>query len=262
MPQPFTLKPRLLAGETIIGSWLCLASAPLAEMMAGAGFDYLAVDMEHGHAGPAEMLRLIQVVELAGAAPLVRVAANEIAYIKSAMDAGAHGIIVPDVRSAADARRAVQAMYYPPRGTRGVGLSRAQGYGSDFQAYRDERLPNALLVVQIEHHRAVDDLDAILAVDGVDAFIIGPYDLSGSIGRPGEFSDPDVQKLLDRASASVRASAKPGGYHIVQSDHVLLQKRIDEGCRFMAYGTEMTFLGEKLESECAFTRSLKAAKGK
>ena len=113
--------------------------------------------------------------------------------------------------------------------------------------------------MQIEHYQAVDDLDAILAVDAVDAFIIGPYDLSGSIGRPGEFTHPDVIALLDRAGAAIRTSTKPGGFHIVNSDEALLRRRLGGGCRFMAYGTEMIFLGEKLHDTAAFLRDLRSS---
>jgi 2-dehydro-3-deoxyglucarate aldolase len=257
MNRPFKLKARIAAGETIIGSWLSFTDLMIAEMMTGAGFDFLAVDMEHGHGDRLEMLRVIQIVELAGCCPLVRVASNDFSLIKQAMDYGAHGIIVPDIRSAAEARRAVQSMYYPPRGARGVGLARAHGFSRDFEGYRDERLPQAVLVTQIEHHEAVAHLDEILAVEGVDAFIIGPYDLSGSLGLPGKFDDPQVKALLDRAGAAAANSAKPGGYHIVQSDHQLLRRRINEGCRFMAYGTEMIFLSEKIALESAFVKTLR-----
>jgi 2-keto-3-deoxy-L-rhamnonate aldolase RhmA len=257
MPSPFTLKRRLAAGETIVGSWLSFDNTQMAEMMARTGFDFLTIDMEHGHASNAGLLSLIQTIELAGTTPLVRLASNEMRQIKTAMDAGAHGIIVPDVRSAEEARRAGDAIYYPPQGRRGVGLSRAQGFGFDFDAYKKERLPNAILVVQIEHHQAVADLEAILDVETVDAFIIGPYDLSGSIGRPGEFEHPDVVALLDKTEDVIRHSKKPGGFHIVNSDEAAMRKRIAGGCRFMAYGTEMIFLGEKLRDAGAFLDTLR-----
>ena len=258
MPAPFTLKQRISAGETIIGSWLSFDNTLLAEMMARTGFDFLTIDMEHGHASNAGLLHLVQTIELAGTTPLVRLAANETRLIKTAMDAGAHGVIVPDVRSAAEAERAGDAIYYPPKGKRGVGLSRAQGFGFEFDIYRHQRLPQAILVVQIEHHQAVTDLEKILAVDTVDAFIIGPYDLSGSIGHPGEFDHPDVVALLDRAEAVIRSSSKPGGFHVVNSDEAAMRKRLTGGCRFMAYGTEMIFLGEKLRDTAELLKTLRS----
>jgi 2-keto-3-deoxy-L-rhamnonate aldolase RhmA len=250
----FQLRKRMRAGELVIGSWLQMGYPQIAEMMARAGFDYLVVDMEHGAMGVAGMLNLIQVTQLAGVAPIVRVPANEPHFIKTALDAGAEGIIVPDVRSPEEARKAASAMFYPPRGTRGVGLSRAQGFGMEFDAYRDERGPEAVLIVQIEHHKAVLQAHDILAVEGVEGFLIGPYDLSGSLGKPGAFDDPEVKAQLDMVEEVIAASAKPGGYHIVQSDHAALERRIKAGCRLMAYGTDMVWFGEKLRDEGAFLR--------
>jgi 2-dehydro-3-deoxyglucarate aldolase len=250
------LKQRLAAKQLTIGSWLSFGYPQLAEMMANSGFDWLTVDMEHGAMGTAGMLNLIQVIELSGCVPLVRVGQNDARLIKTAMDAGAHGVIVPDVRSAEEAQRAVDALYYPPRGKRGVGLSRAQGFGMGFDHYRTKRVEEFVLIVQIEHYKAVENLDEILAIDDVDGFIIGPYDMSASLGLPGEFSHPDVAALLDSVEARVKTVSKPGGYHIVHSDHAAMRQRIDAGCRFMAYGTEMIFLAEKRETEGGFVSGL------
>jgi len=253
----FRMRSRMRAGELLIGSWLQFGFPQLAEMMARAGFDYLVIDMEHGAMGVAGMLNLIQVSQLAGASPIVRVPANEMHFIKTALDAGAEGIIVPDVRSPEEAKKAADAMFYPPRGKRGVGLSRAQGFGMDFDGYRDERGPEAVLIVQIEHHQAVATAHDILAVEGVEGFLIGPYDLSGSLGKPGQFDDPEVKAQLDKVETVIAQSKKPGGYHIVQSDRAALRRRIDAGCRLMAYGTEMVFLGEKLRDEGGFLKELR-----
>ncbi|MEQ1708689.1 MAG: aldolase/citrate lyase family protein [Terricaulis sp.] len=256
----FALKTKMRAGELVIGSWLQFGYPQIAEMMAKAGFDYLVIDMEHGAMGTAGMLNLIQVVQLAGIAPIVRVPANAAHFIKTALDAGAEGIIIPDVRSPEEARKAASAMFYPPRGTRGVGLSRAQGFGMDFDGYRDERGPQAVLIVQIEHHDAVRQAHDILAVEGVEGFLIGPYDLSGSLGKPGAFDDPEVKGQLDKVEAVIAASAKPGGYHIVQSDRDALERRIKAGCRLMAYGTDMVLFGEKLRDQGAVLRDMRELK--
>lgn len=257
MAVEFRLQAKMRAGDLVIGSWLQFGYPQIAEMMAGAGFDYLVVDMEHGAMGVTGMLNLIQVTQLAGVAPVVRVPANEAHFIKTALDAGAEGIIVPDVRSPDEARKAVSAMFYPPRGARGVGLSRAQGFGMDFDGYRDERGPRAVLIVQIEHYNAVRTAHEILAVEGVEGFLIGPYDLSGSLGKPGAFDDPAVKAQLDAVEQVIATSTKPGGYHIVQSDRAALERRIKAGCRLMAYGTDMVLLGEKLRDESGFLRDLR-----
>ncbi len=253
----FRLRSKLRSGDLVIGSWLQFGYPQLAEMMARAGFDYLVVDMEHGAMGVTGMRDLIQVVQLAGASPVVRVPVNEMHFIKTALDAGAEGIIVPDVRSPEEAAKAAASMFYPPRGARGVGLSRAQGFGMEFDRYRDEVEPELVLIVQLEHHRAVATAHDILAVDGVEGFLIGPYDLSGSLGKPGQFADAEVKAQLDAVEAVIARSQKPGGYHVVQSDHAAMRRRIEAGCRLMAYGTEMVFLGEKLRDEGAFVAQIR-----
>lgn len=256
----FQMQAKMRRGDLLIGSWLQFGYVQLAEMMVRAGFDYLVIDMEHGAMGVTGMRDLIQVVQLAGAAPIVRVPANEPHFIKTALDAGAEGVVIPDVRSPEEARRAASAMFYPPRGTRGVGLSRAQGFGMDFEGYRAERGPAAVLILQLEHHEAVAEADDILAVDGVEGFLIGPYDLSASLGKPGQFDDPEVKAQLDKIEDVIAKSAKPGGYHIVHSDQTAFKRRVDAGCRLMAYGTEMVFLGEKLRDEGIFLAELRRSR--
>lgn len=253
----YQLLRKLQAGELVIGSWLQFGFPQLAEMMARSGYDYLVIDMEHGAMGVAGMLNLIQVAQLAGAAPVVRVPANQAHFIKTALDAGAEGVIVPDVRSPEEARQAAQAMFYPPRGARGVGLSRAQSFGMDFDHYRDELERELVLIVQIEHHAAVAAAHEILAVDGVAGFLIGPYDLSGSLGKPGMFDDTAVRAQLDAVEQVIASSTKPGGYHVVHSDRATFTRRVEAGCRLMAYGTDMVFLGEKLRDEAAFLVQLR-----
>ncbi len=240
------LKQKIRTRQLSIGSWLSFADLQLAEMMATAGFEWLVIDMEHTSTSVSEMRALIQVVSLAGAAPFVRVGANDPLLIKRALDAGALGIVVPMVNSPDEARAAVEAMYYPPRGLRGVGLARAQKYGAGFEDYRSGQDRFLSLFVQIEHYRAVEQLDAIMAVDGVDGFIVGPYDLSGSLGVPGRFDHPKVVEALAEVERYAAAGGKPAGMHVVHSDPERLNGCIEAGYRFIAYGTEMIFLSEKL----------------
>jgi 2-keto-3-deoxy-L-rhamnonate aldolase RhmA len=244
-----SLRDRVRAGELTIGSWLSFGFTPVAEMMVQAGFDWLVVDMEHTGIGTFDAFQMIQVVDLAGGVPLVRVGHNHPLLIKRAMDAGAHGVVVPMVNTAQEAERAVQALRYPPRGSRGAGLSRAQAYGLGFEAHRAWAEDHALLIVQIEHVDAVRELEAILAVDGVDGFIVGPYDLAGSLGRPGDFAHPDVADALAEVARVAASGIRCPGFHVVHSDPALLARRIDEGYRFLAYGDDMVFLAEKLRDE-------------
>lgn len=258
--QAPSLKERIRRGELTIGSWLSFGFTPVTEMMASAGFDWLVVDMEHTAIDSADAMAMIQVLDLAGCAPLVRVGANDPLLIKRALDAGAHGVVVPMVNTAADAERAAAAAYYSPRGQRGAGLSRAQQYGLGFADYKAWADKETVLVVQIEHVDAVKNLRAIMAVDGVDAFIVGPYDLSGSLGRPGDWEHESVRKALDEVRTIASSGGVVGGYHVVHSNRQELEQRIAEGFRFIAYGDDMVFLAEKLRDEASFVRALRERK--
>lgn len=240
-----SLRGRLLSKELTIGSWISWGYPLTCEIMARSGFDWLVVDMEHGPIGVAEAQSLIQIIDLAGCVPLVRVAQNHATPIKQALDAGAHGVVVPLVNSAAEARAAVSSALYPPAGTRGVGLARAQQYGMAFEEYRARAAEETVVVVQIEHIAAVEQLEAIIEVEGVDGFIVGPYDLSGSLGLPGQFDHPRVQEAMQEIGRVVRTTEKVSGHHVVHSDPLLLQAKIDEGYNFLAYGDDMVFFAEK-----------------
>ena len=240
-----SLKNKLKTNKTTIGSWITLGHSSIAEIMVKAGFDWLAVDMEHSVITMHQAQQLIQIIELSGVTPLVRVGENNPVIIKQVMDAGAHGVIVPMVNSKEDALRAVSAVKYPPEGTRGVGLARAQGYGLGFEEYRDWVDRESIVIVQVEHIEAINNLEEILSVEGVDGSIIGPYDLSGSIGLPGEFDTPDMQKALVRYENVCQEMGKSMGFHIVQPDSETTNRYREKGYTFLAVGVDMLYLGKK-----------------
>lgn len=243
-----------------IGSWISMGSPYVAEIMAQAGFDWLVIDMEHSAANDlATTGRLIQVIDLAGCKPLARIASNDPVLIKQVMDAGAHGVIVPQVNTPAQAEAAVAALQYPPQGVRGVGLWRAQGYGRGFEAYRAWLEEGRLLIVQIEHIQAVENLNAILAVEGVDGFIIGPYDLSASLGFPGDFEHARVKQALAIVERVAQETEKMAGYHIVHPDMALFKTIRQRGYNFIAYGVDFTFLTDVIDRELSLIRDEIAA---
>lgn len=237
-----SLKSRLNRSELTIGSWVTLGHPSIAEIMAAAGFDWLVLDMEHSVLELSEVQTLIQVLDSQQCPAIVRLTSNHPDQIKRVMDAGATGIMVPMIKSAADAKDAVSSMYYPPRGQRGVGLARAQGYGHSFQAYRQWLENNAVVIVMIEHIDAVKAIDDILAVPGVDGYIIGPYDLSGSMGRPGDLNHPDVQAAITQIMQAGHRAQKPGGIHVIEPDPEALQQRIQAGFNFLGYGLDIRIL--------------------
>ena len=236
------LKMKLAENSTTIGSWITLAHPAIAEIMSKAGFDWLVVDLEHSVITIREAQELIRVIDLCGVTPLVRLSANDGVQIKRVMDAGAHGIIVPMVNNAEDARLAVSSVRYPPFGNRGVGLARAQGYGTGFGEYKKWLENESVVIVQIEHIEAVNNLDAILAVDGVDGFIVGPYDLSASLGIPGQFDHQLMRDAMNRIIAEGSGSGKVPGIHVVEPNIEGFKQRIDQGYRFLAYSIDIRML--------------------
>ena len=236
------LKNKLRTKQLSLGSWISLGHPAIAEIFARAGFDWLVVDLEHSTISVEQAGELIRTIDLAGAAPLVRLTSNDANQIKRMMDAGAHGIVVPMVNSVDDAERAVAATRYAPAGNRGVGLARAQQYGQGFKDYLDWQQDGPVVIVQIEHVAALDQLEAIFAVPGVDGFIIGPYDLSCSMGMPGEFERPEFQSAMRRILDTGRRVGCPPGLHIVEPDAERLRQVVAEGYRFIAYSVDVRML--------------------
>lgn len=249
-----TLKQRLADNELTIGSWVTLGHPSIAEIMASAGFDWLVIDAEHSTIELSEVQTLIQAMDARDCPAIVRVTSNDANQIKRVMDAGASGVMVPFIKTAADAEAAIRHTRYPPRGRRGVGLARAQGYGADFEAYVDWLTNRSVVVVMIEHRDAVDNIDEILAVDDIDAFIIGPYDLSASMGRPGDVTHPEVLEAIARTREAGLAHAKAGGIHVVEPDVEELCRQIDSGYRFLGYTLDTRILDSVCRRDLARIR--------
>jgi len=239
------LKNALNKNKRTIGSWISLGHPSIAEIMAKSGFDWLTIDMEHSVITLGEVQNLIQVIELCKTVPLVRVSANDPTLIKRVMDAGAYGVIVPMVNTKDDALRAVSAVKYPPAGKRGVGLARAQGYGFSFPDYRDRINKESVVIVQIEHVDAIKNLESILTTPGVDGSIVGPYDLSGSLGVPGKFGDVRLKQAILSYEKVSRRLNKPMGFHVVEPDIKEILRFKKKGYSFLAVGLDALYLGIK-----------------
>ena len=236
-----SIRQALDRGDASIGSWIQIPHPSIAEIMGRSGYDWVAVDMEHGTVGAHQLPDLFRALELGGTLPLVRLAHGATKDCKRALDAGAGGVIVPMVESARQLADVRDACRWPPSGTRGVGFSRANLFGADFAAYAEEAQA-PLLVAMIEHIRAVDSLEEILAVDGLDAILIGPYDLSASMGMTGQFDAPEFLTAMERIRRACRAAGKPCGLHVVAPDAAELTSKLDEGYRFLAYSIDSVFL--------------------
>lgn len=241
--KDFELKSHLKKGALTIGSWITLGSADTTEIMAQSGFDWLTIDMEHSVITLDKAQELIRTIEANDTVPLVRVAENRIEVIKQVMDAGAYGVIVPFVNTQEDAVRAVEAVKYPPLGKRGVGLARAQGHGLSFNHYKNWVNKESICIVQIEHITAVENLEEILQVKDIDGFIVGPYDLSASLGVPGEFNHPQVKDACRRIMKIAKKFGKPAGFHLIPPDASELSKKVKEGYSLLGFSLDALFLG-------------------
>ena len=239
------LKQKLINKQLTIGSWITLGNTGIAEILANAGFDWLVIDLEHTTISLEQAGELIRTIELAGVPSLVRLTSNDENQIKRVMDAGAQGIVVPMVNNANDARKAVLSTRYPPLGVRGVGLARAQQYGASFNenfTWQADMNSGPVVVVQIESIDAVENLKDILAVHGVDAFIIGPYDLSCSMGIPGEFNHPEFKKIMSKIMKISAKQESVSGLHVVEPDAKQLADAIDSGHKFIAYSVDIRMI--------------------
>ena len=239
-----SLKKMLADKSQTYGCWVTIPHILIPEILAPAGFDWLVVDMEHSSMELGDLLPLVIAIEKNDMVPLVRVGENNPNLIKRVMDAGAYGVIVANVCSRTEAEQAVSSVKYPPLGNRGVGLYRAQGFGRTFEAYKQWLVEESIVIVQIEHIDAVNNIDEIFSTPGIDGFMIGPYDLSGSIGKPGEFEDPQVTQALDTVMKAAGRHRLSAGFHSVSSNPRDAMRRIRQGYNFLAFSLDSIFLGD------------------
>ncbi|MGQ5835607.1 4-hydroxy-2-oxoheptanedioate aldolase [Serratia sp. IR-2025] len=230
-----------------IGLWLGLCSSYSAELLAGAGFDWLLIDGEHAPNNVQTVLGQLQAVAPYPSRPVVRPPWNDAVIIKQLLDVGAQTLLIPMIQNAEQARDAVRATRYPPHGVRGVGsaLARASRWNRvpDYLQQADEQM---CVLVQIETREAVKNLEAILQVEGVDGVFIGPADLSADMGFAGNPQHPEVQRTIDDAIARIRAAGKAPG--ILMANKALAQRYLEAGALFVAVGVDTTLLARAAEA--------------
>lgn len=214
----------------------CAASA---EILADVGYDWLFIDAEHGPLGTGELATIIQAVDHRIPC-IVRVTTAEEAQIKRALDLGATGIIAPQVNTPEQAAAVVSYCRYAPEGARGVGIGRAHGYGTKFQTYVDKANQETTVIVQIEHIDAVKVVESIVQVPGIDAILLGPYDLSASMGKMGNVDDPEVVEAIDCVATACQNAGLPLGYFGVNAEAVLPYK--EKGCTLLVSGVDSIFM--------------------
>lgn len=234
-------RSRLQRGDLLLGTMATLPSGSTAEILADAGFDWLFIDAEHGPLDAQDLLQILQAVSHRIPC-LVRVPGCDEVAIKRALDLGAHGIIVPQVNTAQQAADVVRFARYAPAGARGVGLARAHGYGFRFSEYVAHANDQITVVVQAEHCMAVEHIDAITAVPGIDAVLLGPYDLSASYGHMGQVEHPEVLAGIERVTQACQTAGLPLGYFGVSAEAV--KPWIARGYTLIVAGVDVLYLGQ------------------
>jgi len=235
-----TFKHAIAKGELQIGLWCSLCSPITAEIVSHSGYDWLLLDTEHSPNEVPDVLAQLQAVQAGTASAIVRPAWNDIVLIKRFLDIGAQTLLVPFVQSADEARRAVEATRYPPGGIRGItGSGRASRYGR-VTNYLKNASQEICLLVQVETKSALDRIEEIASVDGIDGVFIGPNDLSASFGHIGNWAHPDVQAALEDAVRRLKKIGKPAG--ILTPNEEEAKRFIQWGYTFVAVGADLGLL--------------------
>ncbi len=252
-----SLKSKLKDNDLALGGWAMIGSPAIIEIMAKAGFDWVCIDLEHTATTYEQLENMVRAADTANVPTLVRLTSNDENQIKRVMDNGAAGIIVPMVKTADEARAALAAMHYPPLGHRGVSLHRGTDFGTRFDEYRKWLEEESVCVVQIEHIDAVNNLEEIFSVKGVDAYFMGPYDLSASMGLTGQLDHPDVKAAMDKVLRVGTEMGMAGGLHVVEPDEERLKNSIDQGFNFLAYSIDTRIIDQICRSGINLAKGLK-----
>ena len=235
---------RLRSGDLLLGTILTLPSPELAELLSQSGFDWLFIDMEHTSLGVKDVQRILQAVGKEFPC-LVRIPVLAESWIKKVLESGPAGILVPHVNTPEEGERMMRWSKYPPDGTRSVGISRAQDYGLSLEDYMTKANQTLVVVPQVEHIEAVKNLASFVKIPGLSAIFVGPYDLSGSIGKLGKIKDPEVQELVRNVQAICSKAGIVTG--IFGEDAEAVQSYIDIGYSLLAIGTDTSFLSRSVQ---------------
>ncbi len=241
-----SFRSRLQNRELLVGTLITLPVPEIAEVMADVGYDWLFIDTEHGAFNARSAQGILQAVDHRCPC-VIRIPSNQEVWIKKALDIGAAGIIAPGVKSGVEAEQIVQMCKYPPRGTRGVGISRAHGYGLQFQDYVTNANEDTAVILQAENTEAVRNIADIIEVPGVDAILIGPYDLSASMGKMGQVQDAEVQTAVTTVTKTCRDTGLPLG--IFAESAKSAAPYIQRGFSLIAISTDCLHMAQAARTE-------------
>jgi len=249
---------KLLSPQTrAFGAWTSLGHPSITEIFAAANVDFIGIDLEHSTISQEQAQRIIAAAQAGGAAGLPRVSSHNGEQIKRLLDSGADGVIVPNVTTPAEVEQIIAWCKYPPRGQRSYGVARAQGYGIGFDEYVSTWNQRCTIVIQIESIAGVEAVDSLLQYDDVDGVMIGPYDISGSLGMPGKLAHPRVTAACARVVEACRRRRKACGTQVIEPDEQTVAAAFEEGYTFVVLASDVFILWKWSER----MRALSATRG-
>ena len=230
-----------------IGAWLMSGNSTIAEAMASSkGISYVCIDLEHTSTSLRETENAIRAIQIKNKEAFVRISSHDYSQVKRILDMGADGIIIPDIRRSEELDAVIRSAFYTPIGSRGVGLYRAQEFGQNFNNYLNFTSKKIKVIAQIEHYVGIENLFDILSNKNLYGTFIGPFDLSSSINKPGDFNDIKVENLLKKYLEVAKRFNKKIGIHVVYPEINAIKEKINDGYNFIAYGTDLLILQEEL----------------
>ena len=255
------IRERVLRGELLAGTFLNLGSSLTAEIAGRTGLDWIVIDLEHGAGDRQNLLFQLQALENGPTVPLVRLPWNDPVWCKRVLDLGVSGVVVPWVNSVEEARQAIAAMRYPPQGIRGVAaMNRACGFGSEFDSYFRSANDQLVLAVQIESRQALECVESIAAVEGVDVLFMGPLDLSVSLGIPRQLDHPDMRAAKARVVEACRRAGKAAGLLVAREEQI--QEAVASGFTFVGLSSDGAVVLQGMNRIAAAFQTVKDSKGK
>lgn len=236
------LKKALRNRERLFAGWVSFAHPSITETIAKAGFDFIAIDMEHSTINQAEAQRIIAASQAEGVPCLPRPVSHSNDYIKPLLESGADGMLIQMVNTQEDVKILIDNFKYPPIGKRSYGVSRAQGYGFDFEEYITCWNQNSSFIIQVESIQAVNNIEKLLSFDEVDGVMVGPYDISGSLGFPGQTDHPKVIEASKKVITACEKYSKSCGTQIADPNEKNIKDLFDLGYTYVILGSDLFVL--------------------
>ena len=236
----------LRSGKALIGGWIQISNSNISEIMGEYKYNWLALDMEHGSFSIKDLPDLFRSIELKNKLPLVRLPNKNVEVCNQVLDAGCAGIIIPNIKNNIELTKIINASYLPPKGSRGVGYSRANLFGKEFKNYKKQKT-NPIIIAMIEDIESVNNLEKILLVKGLDAILIGPYDLSASMNIIGKFNHTKFKATTNKINKLSKKYKIPCGIHVIEPKYKLIKKYIRLGYQFLPYSTDAVLLNSALK---------------